>query len=967
MEAERQKALKAAEKSQTVGSTKKETDFNYQKALAATERQAASLYHELQNCNDATRRIELSKKLSEATEQYKKLNRESVKFRKSFGVQSSRGFYDLNHNLDYFFAKLRSRLTYMFAGIAQRGLDSMTYGLINQISQYEQNYVNFAQVMPDHIANNQETMNNAMKGFIDVASDYGAAVEEVTEAGRLWGRQYKDVAMVQALVANSTKLSITDNMKLVEVNKALEATMQQYNIRLQDANEAQAVSGKIVDSWAKLADTAVVTAADLAAANERSAGAAYQAGIGFDFLQGMIATMSTATGRAGGEIGRSIRSMLVSMNTDKGRKELEKIGVAVYELDTKGQKHVRNFENIILDLMQKLKTSEKDVSKTILAMSGGKFQYNNVMALLKNYDELLKNIKNSQDSEGWADQQVGLQAETISRQIKGLTADLNNIVRELHNSGLRAYIVDTIKLLRDAISILKYLDPQNLKGLGDMILLFLGIKSGLMAVRIASTFAVNSFQAIRIALTSVIPVLASVRAGTLSTAVAFRTLSAATGYIGIIVTALTTLYTLYDAYAAKQNDVNSQIEESKNKIAAENAELDKKNSKLTELGEQIEKNRKIQEDDNSTATESLLAKKKEKQMLEELKESLGERARAHLEATGNIKEAIELEIKYNNALKISALEDQKQKEESEYNKTVATKEKTLKRLEMYRAELVALQELASATGDQISKGKTGFWGNRFNQIGEEVNDTLNTQISGKKGQIAALEEEAKTLENEEIAHLERISKLDKEKERIQNIDITGSPQGTTEEGDVKATNSGSGGKNYAERAERLRYQREKNVLYYDAKVAAKEYETSLKELEQAEKNEGITAKNSIAQVKLYEGRIEELKAYQSKLEQFQKELVLELDNRMANDSNLSKMVGYSTDLTEQEKFKLLDVNKETFQQLKTYTEIVNSINELNTKIAETKGKIVDVNNALQGTKRSTNPEKVFQEKLGVLN
>lgn len=372
LEAERQKALKAAEKSQTVGSTKKETDFNYQKALAATERQAASLYHELQNCNDATRRIELSKKLSEATEQYKKLNRESVKFRKSFGVQSSRGFYDLNHNLDYFFAKLRSRLTYMFAGIAQRGLDSMTYGLINQISQYEQNYVNFAQVMPDHIANNQETMNNAMKGFIDVASDYGAAVEEVTEAGRLWGRQYKDVAMVQALVANSTKLSITDNMKLVEVNKALEATMQQYNIRLQDANEAQAVSGKIVDSWAKLADTAVVTASDLAAANERSAGAAYQAGIGFDFLQGMIATMSTATGRAGGEIGRSIRSMLVSMNTDKGRKELEKIGVAVYELDAKGQKHVRNFENIILDLMQKLKTSEKDVSKTILAMSGGK-------------------------------------------------------------------------------------------------------------------------------------------------------------------------------------------------------------------------------------------------------------------------------------------------------------------------------------------------------------------------------------------------------------------------------------------------------------------------------------------------------------------------------------------------------------------------------------------------------------------
>nr|DAL54015.1 MAG TPA_asm: minor tail protein [Caudoviricetes sp.] len=968
LEAERQKALKAAEKSQTVGSTKKETDFNYQKALAATERQAASLYHELQNCNDATRRIELSKKLLEATEQYKKLNRESVKFRKSFGVQSSRGFYDLNHNLDYFMAKFRSRLTYMFAGIAQRGLDSMTYGLINQISQYEQNYVNFAQVMPDHIANNQETMNNAMKGFIDVASDYGASVEEVTEAGRLWGRQYKDVAMVQALVANSTKLSITDNMKLVEVNKALEATMQQYNIRLQDANEAQAVSGKIVDSWAKLADTAVVTAADLAAANERSAGAAYQAGIGFDFLQGMIATMSTATGRAGGEIGRSIRSMLVSMNTDKGRKELEKIGVAVYELDTKGQKHVRNFENIILDLMQKLKTSEKDVSKTILAMSGGKFQYNNVMALLKNYDELLKNIKNSQDSEGWADQQVGLQAETISRQIKGLTADVENLIRELHNSGLNEYIVGTIKYLREFIIALQYLDPKKLQVLGDMILLFLGIKSGLMALRIASTFAVSSFQAISIAGTSLSAILASVRTGTLSTAAAFRTLSLATGYIGIVVTALSALYTLYDALAAKQNDAVANAQREAEATKKKNSEIDENINNLKRQASEIENVRKSQADSTKTAEEVNALKEKEKIMLENLTLSLGEEAKAKLDATGDIQQAINIEIEAQKKLQKSLKALAVVQAQTELDRTKALADGIRNRIKLYESELEIMKAMGVATNNVLDNaGKNGnifdsFVSKRTGDMREEINGALPSQeqIDSQANKIA---KEKKALIDANNAMLEAEKKLKKAKAEVHNVDIGGSPQGYSDDDSSGSKNGGSGSKNYAEQSERLRYQREKNALYYDAKTAAKNYETALKELEQAEKNEGITAKNSIAKVKLFDDRKKELESYQAQLEQFQRELVLELDSRMANDSKLSEMIGYRVDMTDKEKFKALEVNRETFQQLKTYTEIVNSINELNTKIAETKGKIVDVNNEIQNTKRSTNPDKMLQEKL----
>ena len=143
-----------------------------------------------------------------------------------------------DNSLDYFLVRFRSGIAKSLGTITENYITNILPNTYNMLSQYQQNRVNFAQVMPDSIANDKNAMNDAMQQFIQTASDYGTSVQEVVEAGRLWGRQYKDVATVQALVRNSTKLSITDNMSLIEVNKALEATMQQYEVRLKDANEA---------------------------------------------------------------------------------------------------------------------------------------------------------------------------------------------------------------------------------------------------------------------------------------------------------------------------------------------------------------------------------------------------------------------------------------------------------------------------------------------------------------------------------------------------------------------------------------------------------------------------------------------------------------------------------------------------------------------------------------------------------
>lgn len=207
--------LKKARKTGVSGANNNETNYNYQKALKAMEDNAAGLYRKMLETDNLAKRQVLAKELEKAQQQYQKLNRESANFRKSFGIQSSRGFYDLNSNLDYFFAKFRSRITYMMAENVQSALYNLPKSIFNNLADYQATRTNFAQVMPDHIANNQEEMNKAIQEFIQIGSDYGAVVEEVTDAGRLWGRQYKDVSMVQALVRNSTNVVATTHSDII--------------------------------------------------------------------------------------------------------------------------------------------------------------------------------------------------------------------------------------------------------------------------------------------------------------------------------------------------------------------------------------------------------------------------------------------------------------------------------------------------------------------------------------------------------------------------------------------------------------------------------------------------------------------------------------------------------------------------------------------------------------------------------
>lgn len=961
---------------------------NYQTEMARVEREAAKVYHEFANTpRTADNYNDLRQQLKDLANEYQKLNKESVNFRKNIGISSSRGFYDLNSSYDYFLAKFRSKVTAGIAGIVEGYAMNAIPNFVETMSQYQQNRTNFAQVLPDNVANDQNAMNQAMRDFTGIASDYGASVQEVTEAGRLWGRQYKDVAVIQELVRNSTKLSITDDMSLVEVNKGLEATMQQYNIHLKDANEAQAVSGKVVDTWAKLADNAVVTASDLAKANEQSAGAAYQAGVGFDYLNAMIATMSSATGKAGAEIGRSIRSMLVSMNSNKAQKYFQQLGIATKEIGTDGVMHVRSYEKVIDELMKKLKTNPNDVSNVVLAMSGGKYQYNNVMALLKNYDNLQKNLQTVRSSSGWADEQVALQYQTISRQLKALNADFQQMIITLDQAGASAGISTFIQYGRDLVQVLSHINPDNIKMLTDTAITLTEIAVALKALSVVKSVSI-SLAGILPMLRALPSILSATARGILEVRGAIGLVSKLTGMLGMLVMVAEVAYTLYDAFSSlsKSESIRNIANQTQQLTQATNGLIQEANNLSSSGVDNIEKYATAMKNANDVLTSATATQQEKDEANKQLSASetaltnlIGDSAVQRIKASGYTKDAIAKEIGIYQQMQVTSNTVMQQRIQDEINTTQGVISSSQLRINQYQREMDSLYKLTRMRFEEARNAyndyQARFKGKEDTIMAQIAKADLDRKIQASKEATErmanVIEEKGRyqtqntnaTIELNKLQMLKNgiIPKSSYEQEYIKGAQ-GGIPDETPPTGkkSKKANSSGGSGstKNYAEQKERNDLTRERNQLWYEGSIQAKQYENSLKTITNDEQYYGSTIASIIEKSNLYTERSKQLEEYQKKLEAFRQSLQNELDKKMQANPQLMASLNYQVGMKAEELNKNIEVNKELYQQEKTYSTIVNMISSVNQKLEDTKTKQLDIANNLRKVNEEISKQRI---------
>ena len=619
-----------------------------------------------------------------------------------------------------------------------------------------------------------------------------------------------------------------------------------------------------------------------------------------------------------------------------------------------------------------------------------KYQYNNVMALLRSYELYMKNLETARTSAGWADEQVALQYETISRQIKALNADFQQLIATLDEAGSSNGIADIIQGLRTIVQFLAQIDPENVKDIINTL-------KGLLAIKLAGwatkglTNVLENFALLKEGLAGLRVGFTLTATGAATFTTVIGTMFKALSGVGSLFLLAQGLMAVYDVF--QENDESGkQFAESIDKTQKsldgiyQTIQSYKENSSVvSDLAQNIQEYRKQLENANLTDEERANLNMKLVGSENQLKVAIGEAGMRRLEAAGWTEEAIQKEVEQYYKLRVSFDQALQAQIDGELENTKNVINQTQIRINERMREIEVMQKLADTRLFYQKAVMKQAEANFANGIidNEEYNkaqqDLIRAQkesviVTQRSNEAIAFINQQRKAQQSALAAAERATRLSKgelaPRNSSGNKDIPGgeggvvdAEQGTDTKG-KKSSGGSSGNTDYSEKAKRNQYQRVYNELLYDGKIAATEFNNAVRELDYAEQFEGKTVENASKRVDLYKERQQSLSEYQKQLEEYQQTLIANLDAEMAANQDVAEAVGYKQDATVNEKLRNIEVNRELYQQIKSYSEIVNQISKVNQQIETTKGNLTEVANKLRTlTELPTSNEAIYERTM----
>lgn len=231
------------------------------------------------------------------------------------------------------------------------------------------------------------------RSAFDLSIKFGKSISDTTDIMINFAKQGFDVNEV--LLATNAALLLTNVSALngAESAKQLTTVMKQLGVTASD------ILPKI-DALVAVADSFAVEVDDLTKGVSRTGSAAQNIGVNFNDLVAIIATVGEATQRTGAEIGTAFRTIFASAVGSESIKMFKSLGIEI--VGTNGD--IKSFTDVLAELSGKW-SNLTDIQKVNVAqVLGGKRRYNEVLALLDNYDRFLEastiatnSLNNAQD------------------------------------------------------------------------------------------------------------------------------------------------------------------------------------------------------------------------------------------------------------------------------------------------------------------------------------------------------------------------------------------------------------------------------------------------------------------------------------------------------------------------------------------------------------------------------------------
>ena len=413
---------------------------------------------------------------------------------------------------------LRTHMTWIASSILASVPLVLPGYAVNTMKDLESRFATVEQVMPEieHAHMNSldknlsemermeglKTVNKEMNTFIDIGSKFGVAVEEVISAGASIGRMYgqgeNGVTNTNLLTQQAARIAVADNFPIMQATKGLESALSQFELQTDDTNQLLVNSNRIIDTWTLAAHRGAASAQDLTEGVSLAGAAAHQAGVSFEFLNALIATGVRTTGRSGNEIGNSIKSFINSMQSDKSIEALKDFGINVYKDNGDGTQSLRSMEDIILDISQMMQTTEKETSKLLLTLSGGKYQVSKMTAILKDYNELVRmsGLLNSKEVVGFTDKQIDIQLNTLNRKLESLSTNIKGLFVNIGENGVIDDLKSAVEVINNIVVGVKELNLNWSNWIKGIVAVTVALK-GLPYLLNKGSEVVGRFQGLR--------------------------------------------------------------------------------------------------------------------------------------------------------------------------------------------------------------------------------------------------------------------------------------------------------------------------------------------------------------------------------------------------------------------------------------------------------------------------------------
>lgn len=251
----------------------------------------------------------------------------------------------------------------------------------------------------------RESVSALVRGYNNYAKQLSSTTTQVTSAADAYLRAGKTMGEAEALIQNSLMLSKLGQIESAEATEDLLATMNGFDMSIEEVNSA-------LDAMVAIDMKAATSAGDIATALKYSASSAEMAGLSFNKLAAMIGTVQDKTQQSAETVGTFMNTLLsryrnvkIGQFINDDGEDLSEVETILESLDIKlrsSNQEFRKFEEVIDEVALNWEEYSSVQQAAIAKAFSGTRQQNRFIALMEGYNKTLELTEVAANSAGTA-------------------------------------------------------------------------------------------------------------------------------------------------------------------------------------------------------------------------------------------------------------------------------------------------------------------------------------------------------------------------------------------------------------------------------------------------------------------------------------------------------------------------------------------------------------------------------------